>query len=146
MSRNFCAIRREKCWEDGLQSRRSCLRGIALKKGEIMRIYNCPHCGERSFNPWTKAFAGQLNSKGKPCKKCGRLCVNGKGATIFNALYCLIAFAAIVFIYLKSPDIPWLSYWELILVPAIIISILIVPKLVNAFFFKMAPAIRIDYR
>lgn len=117
---------------------------LLLKKGEIMSIYTCPHCGERSFNPWTKAFAGQLNSKGKPCQKCGRLCVNGKGATIFNAVYCLIAFAFIVFTYLKSPDIPFLRTWWLLIIPGLLISMFIVPKLVNAFCFKMAPAIRID--
>lgn len=112
-------------------------------------IYNCPHCGKKSFNPIKKAFAGQLNSKGKVCMECGRKCVNGKGATTFNAIYCIIAFAAIVVVYLNSPktlgtDYEWIYYNELLINAGIIISIIIVPRLVNAFFFKLAPAIRIE--
>ena len=51
-----------------------------------MSIYTCPHCGEKTFNPFTKAIAGQMNSKGRECKNCGTRCVNGKGATVFNAI------------------------------------------------------------
>ena len=107
-------------------------------------IYNCPHCGEKSFNPWTKGTAGQLNSKGRPCMKCGRLCVNGRGATIFNAVYCLFAFAVIVFIYLHGTKNEWWFTHEVPMVLGMILSIFIVPKIANAFFFRMAPSIRID--
>lgn len=109
-----------------------------------MSIYNCPHCGKKSFTPITKAFAGQLNSSGKPCKECGRICVNGKGATIFNAVYCLLAFAAVIIIYLNAGKSEWLFYHEVPIVFGLLVSMLIVPKLVNAFFFKMAQAIRIE--
>ncbi|MCM1133144.1 MAG: hypothetical protein NC340_06695 [Ruminococcus flavefaciens] len=112
-------------------------------------IYNCPHCGKKSFNPIRKAMAGQLNSKGKVCMECGRRCVNGKGATIFNAIYCLLAFAGIIAIYLNSPktvgtEYEWVYFYELFINAGIIISILIVPRIVNAFFFKLSPAIRIE--
>lgn len=114
-----------------------------------MSIYTCPHCGKKSFNPWTKAMAGQLNSPGKVCMECGRKCVNGKGATIFNAVYCVIAFALVVLTYLFAPktvgtEYEWINYYEVVINAGLILSIFIVPKLVNAFFFKMSPAIRID--
>lgn len=112
-------------------------------------IYNCPHCGKKSFNPIKKALAGQLNSSGKVCIECGRRCVNGKGATIFNAVYCLLAFACIVIIYLNAPkalgtEYAWIAHYEMLINIGIIASIIIVPRLVNAFFFKLAPAIRIE--
>lgn len=102
-----------------------------------MKIYNCPHCGERTFNPITKALAGQLNSKGRVCPNCGKRCVNGKGATIFNAVYCLLAFALVVIIYLYA--IPG----ESIICIGLVLSMFIVPRLVNAFCFKLAEAIRL---
>lgn len=112
-------------------------------------IYRCPHCGEISFNPWTKATAGQLNSKGRVCQKCGRRCVNGREATIFKAVYSVIAFILIVITYLNAPKTAgtayeWIDIFEVEIVIGLILSISLIPKLVNAFFFKMAPAIRIE--
>lgn len=91
-------------------------------------IYKCPCCGEKAFNPWTKALAGQLNSKGRACPHCGARLTNGWGATIFNAVFSVIGFAFIVFAYLKELDL-WI-------IPAII-AIIIVPRIANAFFFKL---------
>ena len=114
-----------------------------------MSIYTCPHCGKKTFNPWKKAFAGQLNSPGKVCMECGRKCVNGKGATIFNAIYSLISFALIVVIYLKAPSLwgtslEWIAFYEVFICLGLLLSKFIVPKIANAFFFKLVPAIRID--
>lgn len=115
----------------------------------MKNIYNCPHCGKKSFNPWKKAFAGQLNSPGKVCTECGQKCVNGKGATIFNAVFSTICFSLMVAVYLKAPDFwgtehEWIAFWEVPIVIGLFLLKIFMPKLVNAFFFKLEPAIRID--
>lgn len=115
----------------------------------MKNIYNCPHCGKKSFTPWKKAFAGQLNSPGKVCTECGRKCVNGKGATIFNAVFSTICFSLMVVVYLKAPDFwgtehEWIAFWEVPIVIGLFLLKIFMPKLVNAFFFKLEPAIRID--
>ena len=119
-----------------------------------MSIYTCPHCGKKTFNPLSKALAGQLNSRGKPCKECGRLCVNGTGATIFNSIYSIAVFVLVVLVYLRAPD--WRTVYtegflfnvaglEILAEIILILSLIIVPRLVNAFFFKLVPAIKKDY-
>lgn len=90
-----------------------------------------------------KALAGQMNSKGKPCSNCGGFCVNGKGATIFNAIFCIIAIIAMIWIYLNADRNPFIQYWEIPLQIAVVLSIVIVPRIVNAFFFKLNESIRI---
>ncbi|MBR6385992.1 MAG: hypothetical protein IKS03_07750 [Ruminococcus sp.] len=115
-----------------------------------MSIYNCPHCGKKTFNPIKKAFAGQLNSRGKVCMECGRRCVNGKGATVFNAVYSVVIFALIVIIYLNAPKTAgtaydWIDKYEWYINFGLVISYMIIPKLVNAFFFRLEPAIRSEY-
>lgn len=109
-----------------------------------MSIYTCPHCGKKSFTPIKKAFAGQLNSKGKPCMECGRLCVNGKAATIFNAVYSLITFVLVIIIFLNGNKSEWMYYHEVPMVIGLLLLKFIVPKLANAFFFKLEPSIRIN--
>ncbi len=111
-----------------------------------MSIYNCPNCKNKTFNPLTKALAGQLNSIGRNCPHCGKRLVNGKGATIFNAIFSLICFALIVLVYLKAPKIQWLSPIEGQVVLALIAIKIIVPRIVWAFFFRLEPAIKMGSR
>lgn len=76
-------------------------------------IYTCPHCGAKSFNPLTKAFAGGLNSRGRVCKTCGRHCVNGTASMIFTAIVYVIAVVFVLYIYFKGNSI-----WGLVFVAA----------------------------
>lgn len=96
-----------------------------------MSIYNCPNCGEKTFNPLTKALAGQLNSKGKACPNCGKHITNGTAASVFNAIYSIGIFVLVVATYLLELPYDW------VIIICAIASLLIVPRIVNAFFFKM---------
>ena len=103
-----------------------------------MSIYNCPNCGKKAFNPLTKALAGQLNSKGKACPNCGKYITNGTGATIFNAVYSILILIGVVAAYLLA--IPH----DVLVIFCAIVSLFVVPKLVNAFFFRLEPTRRKD--
>jgi hypothetical protein len=109
-----------------------------------MSIYTCPHCGEKTFTPMRKAMAGNMKSKGKPCPKCGKLCVNGKSATTFDAIYCLAAFVLVIYIYLNGTKNEWWYYHEMPMVMGLVLSMFIVPRIAHAFFFKLTESIRLD--
>lgn len=108
-----------------------------------MSIYTCPHCGKKAFGALTKATAGQMNSKGKPCMECGRLCVNGKGATIFNAIVSLIGIICMVAVFLSADKSSFIAYWEIPIQASLVVAIFLIPRLANAFFFKLTPSIRL---
>ena len=86
-----------------------------------------------------------MNSKGKPCKFCGKRCVNGKGATVFNAIFSVLIFVCFVTLYLVSQNYTFLAIREIPLMLLLLIAEFLVPKIVNAFFFKMTEAIRLDF-
>lgn len=86
-----------------------------------------------------------MNSKGKRCTSCGKRCVNGKGATIFNAIFSLIAIICMIVIFLTAPKINFLARYEVVIQACIVLAIIFIPRLVNAFFFKMCEAIRLDF-
>lgn len=114
------------------------------RKDNEMSIYTCPACGKKGFNPYTKGMAGKMNSKGRPCKYCGTRCVNGKGATIFNAIFSLIVFAGFVLLFLYAPQYHFLAIREVPLYILMLLAELIVPRLVNAFCFRMTESIRLE--
>ncbi len=105
-------------------------------------IYNCPHCGEKSFTPLTKAMAGGLNSKGKVCPSCGRRCCNGQASTIFNAVVYLIAFVGVILFYLFVDN----NLLAFALMAGSIAAAFLLGKLFDAFFMPMTKVIRNDIR
>lgn len=114
-------------------------------------IYCCPHCGEKSFNPWTKIKAGTMRTNGSVCQKCGRRAVNGFGAMIFNLIVKLVCFIPMIWIYLKAPSMAgtkydWLDKFEWDINFALLLIMFIIPWLANGFFFKMEPAVRVDLK
>lgn len=109
-----------------------------------MSIYTCPHCGEKTFTPIRKAMAGNMKAKGKPCPKCGQLCVNGKSATVFDALYCLVAFVFVIVVYFSGTKNEWWFTHEVPIVIALIASMFVIPRIVHAFCFKLEQSIRLD--
>ncbi len=112
-------------------------------------IYECPHCGEKTFNPITKAFAGQINSKGKVCKNCGRHCCNGMGSTIFHTITDLIALFISVFCYLTDTgtDVTIGGTTVRGAFPIIVVCILtafVLNKIFDAFFLPLTSPARKD--
>ncbi|MBR1824135.1 MAG: hypothetical protein IJ779_07875 [Ruminococcus sp.] len=114
-------------------------------------IYCCPHCGEKTFNPWTKIKAGTMRSNGAVCQNCGRRAVNGFGSTIFNLIIKVIFFIPIIWIYLKAPSFAgtqydWLDKFEWDINLALLILLIVIPWLANGFFFRLEPAVRVDLK
>ena len=70
--------------------------------------------------------------------------MNGKGAAAFDAIYCLLAFIPVIYIYLNGGGHDWLHFYEIPLVIGIVLSMFIVPRIVHAFFFKLEQSIRLD--
>lgn len=105
-------------------------------------IYNCPHCGEKSFTPITKAMAGGLNSQGKVCKSCGRRCCNGKVSTLVNAVVYVAALVGVVLSYLFI-DNNILAY---ALMASFIVGAWLLCRVFDAFFMPLTKVIRNDIR
>lgn len=105
-------------------------------------IYNCPHCGEKSFNPLTKAMAGGLNSRGRVCKACGRRCCNGQVSTIVNAVIYVIALVGVIYCYLMIDS----NLWAFLLMAGCIAAAFVLTKLFDAFFMPLVRVIRNDIR
>lgn len=50
-----------------------------------------------------------------------------------------------IVIFLTAPKFYFLARYEVIIQAGIVLAIIFVPKLVNAFFFRMTEAIRLDF-
>ena len=102
-------------------------------------IYTCPHCGAKSFNPWKKAFAGGLRTKGAVCMNCGQHCVNGKASMIFSAVVYLAALAAVLYFYFRVN-----SVWGYVYTAGVIVAAYVLSRLFDAFFGHLVAPIRND--
>ena len=100
-------------------------------------IYDCPYCGKKSFNPLTKALAGNMNTKGRVCKACGRRAVNGKTSAIVRMVLMVVAII-IVFVtyFIESSD----AKAYLIMAGTIIVAWLL-SMLFDAFFCPLEPIV-----
>lgn len=103
-------------------------------------IYDCPCCGKKSFNPLTKALAGNMNTKGRVCKACGRRVVNGKTSAIVRTVLMVVAII-IVFVtyFIESSD----AKAYLIMAGTIIVAWLL-SMLFDAFFCPLTKVVRND--
>ncbi len=105
-------------------------------------IYTCPHCGEKSFNPLTKAMAGGLNSRGKVCNSCGRRCCNGTVSTVVTAVLYVLALAGVVLSYLFVDN----NIAAFALMAGSIAAAFLLSKVFDAFFMPLTKVIRNDIR
>lgn len=105
-----------------------------------MTIYDCPHCGEKTFNPITKALAGAMNSKGHACPKCGKKCVNGQTAAVVRAVLSLLLAGATVFSIVAH----WSTATSVRIIFLGVVAYLLLNFLFNAFFCPLIKAIRTD--
>lgn len=102
-------------------------------------IYTCPHCGAKSFNPISKAFAGGLNTRGKVCKSCGHRCVNGMPSMIFSAAVYIIALILVLYIYFKGN-----SSWDYAAMLGCVVIAYLLCRLFDAFIAPLVKPIRND--
>lgn len=102
--------------------------------------YTCPHCGEKTISPLKKAMAGNPQSKGTTCPNCGKRCTNELKSAVCHAIISAIALIFIAYQYIAVESIAS-NYYSI----AAILIALILPRIIDAFFFKLVPAIRLDY-
>ncbi len=104
-----------------------------------MKKFTCPHCGEPTFSPLQKALAGSLRTRGKPCPKCGKRCCNDMTSIYFSAVVSVLAFIAVMVIYLFHTE----RVFSSILIVCIILGSLLLCFLFNMFFGKLTRPLRI---
>ena len=105
-----------------------------------MSLYDCPHCGEKTFTPLTKALAGPMNSKGRACKACGRKCVNGQVSAVIRMLLSLLMGAGVLASILFVED----TVTAMLCIVGAVLLYVLLNGLINAFFFPLIKAVRRD--
>ena len=103
--------------------------------------HTCPHCGEKTISPMKKAFAGNPQSKGTTCPNCGKRSTNDMKSAVFHIVIDTIALVFIVYAYVKLLTMESTIYMIAALAGAFVIT-----HVVDAFCFKLVPAIRLDYK
>ena len=104
--------------------------------------HECPHCGEKCISPLKKAFAGNQQSKGTVCPNCGKRSTNDMHSSIFHIVIDLIALAIVIFIYLADEDNE--TFESFYYMAGAILGAFVITHVVDAFVFKLVPAIRLD--
>ena len=102
--------------------------------------HTCPHCGEKTITPLKKAFAGNPQSKGTVCPNCGKRSTNELKSAVFHIVVDILVLIFIVYQYIVVESVVSNYYC----IAAIVIAFLL-NHIVDAFFFKLVPAIRLDY-
>lgn len=105
-----------------------------------MSIYDCPHCGEKTFTPLTKALAGPMNSRGRACKACGGKCVNGQTAAVIRMILSLLMGVAVLACILCVDS----TVRAILGILGSVLLYFLLNGLVNAFFFPLIKAVRRD--
>ena len=105
----------------------------------MQSIYTCPHCGNKSYNPISKAFAGGMNRKGAVCKVCGRHSVNGVPSVIFSAAVYIAVLVYILFLYFKGN-----SAWDYAYGIGAILGAYLLCRIFDAFVGRLIKPVRND--
>lgn len=103
--------------------------------------HTCPHCGEKTISPLKKAFAGNPQAKGVVCPSCGKRSTNDLHSAVFHVIVDLIALVFVVYTYITNERLEGLYYMLGAIAGAFFLT-----HIVDAFFFKLSPAIRLDYK
>ena len=101
--------------------------------------HTCPHCGEKTISPLKKAFAGSPQSKGVTCPNCGKRSTNDLHSAVFHIVVDVMAMIGVVLLYLF--DDRFESFYYML---GIIAAAFIITRAVDAFVFRLVPAIRLD--
>ncbi len=102
-----------------------------------MKKYVCPHCGEKTFSPLKKAFAGNQKSKGVICPECGKRCTNGMQSAVFHSITDSLMLIIAIVMYIKLD----LSFYMIL---SVLIIVFVINTIFDALFFELVPSLRID--